>query len=665
MGSSESSENLKFETASVPGVCNFPVRTETEMDGVRELCVCPQTSLGTCVKNVNVLPTADGTEVWSAGKRLGSCVESDVRDPVSKIVSKQSKTSFLENNSGNKPKVGARVSGCGSICQGSVKMAASKAEITLFRLDFPERKKTVKERQSVNVFCTEETASSKALLLRTDVMEGNLLHEDLTKPQLPKINSDCSDGAQTSHSNLCESTENPKKCSSDDNASAVCNRSAWNVQQSTAESGYRFSDDGEDDDGILSFYDETMFLSPAVPIHFKDSLVKPSLPDDNSSKHAVDLEYALLTHTEQDSSEIVPETCVKLVNGTPTNEQSCKRGSCFRIVTTANKNCKVYAPRFSPPSKDEILASLLEFCIPEYQYQNPFVSNVCDTGNKKEVGNKVLKIYSTSACDLQPFVGSLLNIEDIETWRRKWLQELNCTSRRSSDHCIDLTLGSIKPAMSSHREVVITPCKLPPSVKEVKLWYETTQKLSSQNQQENVVKDKVCSRNLVIPISSDQEPGSDDDMSLSPVTPKGLSFEGSVKESVAAIHSTPQIASSSNYLPSPSCTPIHITRHKMAKMLLKHSGKGLKWNSPNQESVSSTLPFISEEQGMRETANGAASDSPTTSCSSVLAFVCDPNVLYKQQDSEELNVAEPAHLADTDDHQSSSEVRKNDTNSVF
>lgn len=665
IGSCVSSENLKFETTSVPGVCNFPVRTETEMDGVHELCVCPQTSHGTCVNNVNVLPTAYGTEVWSAGQRLGKWVESDVRDPVSKIVSKQSKTSFLENNSGNKPKVGARVSDFGSISQGSVKMAASKAEISLFRLDFPERKKTVKERQSINVFYTEETASCKALSLRTDVLEGDLLHEGVTKPQLPKINSESTDGAQTSHSNLCERTESPKKCSLDDNASTVCNRSAWNVQQPTAESGYRLSDDGEDGNGILSIYDETMFLSPSVPIQFKDSLVKHPVPDDNSSKHAVDLEYALLTHTEQDTSEIVPKTCVKLVNGTPTNEQSCKSRSCFRIVTTANKNCKVYAPRFSPPSKDEILASLLEFCIPEYRHQNPFVSNVCDTGNKKEVRNKVLKIHSTSVHDLQPFVGSLLSTEDIETWRRKWLQELNCTSQRSSEQRSDLSLGSIKPALASHREVVITPCKLPPSVREVKLWYETTQKLSSQNLQENDVKDKVCSRNIVIPLSPGQEPGSDDDMSLSPSTPKGLSFERSVKGSVGAIHSTPQITSPLNYLPSPSCTPIHNTRHKIAKMLLKHSRKGLKWNSPNQENISSTLPFISEEQEGTETANGAASDSPTTSCSSTVAFVCDPNVLYKQHDSEDLNVAEPAHLADTVDPQSSSEVRDNDTNSVL
>lgn len=664
IGSCESSENLTFETTSVPGVCNFPVRTETEMDGVRELCVCPQTSHGTCVKNVDVLPTAYDTEVWSVGQRLGKWVESDVRDTVSKIVSKQSKTSFLENNSGNKPKVEARVSDSGSISQGSVKMAASRAEITLFRLDFPERKKTVKARQSINVFCTEESASCKALSLRTDVVEGNLLHQGLTKPQLPKINSESKDGAQTSHSNLCERTGSPKKCSLDDNASTVCNRSARNVQQPTAECGYRLSDDGEDDDGILSFYDETMFLSPAVPIQFKDSLVKPSVPDDNSSKHAVDLEYALLTHKEQDSSEIVPKTCVKLVNVTPTSEQSCKRGSCFRTAT-ANKNCKVYAPRFSPPSKDEILASLLEFCIPEYRHQNPFVSNVCDTGNKKEVGNRVLKIYSTSVRDLQPFVGSLLNTQDIETWRRKWLQELNYTSQRSSEQYSDLSLGTIKPALSSHREVVITPCKLPPSVREVKLWHETTQNLSSQNLQENDVKDKICSRNIVIPLSPGQEPGSDDDMSLSPSTPKGLSFEGSVKGSVAAIHSTPQFTSPSNYLPSPSCTPIHNTRHKIAKMLLKHSRKGLKWNSPNQENKSSTLPFISEEQEETETANGAASDSPTTSCSSVLAFVCDPNVLYKQQDSEDLKVAEPAHLTDAFDPHSSSEVCENDTNSVL
>jgi hypothetical protein len=667
IGSCESSEHLKFETTSVPSVCNFPVRIETKVDGVREVCVCPQTSHGTCVKNLSVLPTVDGTEGWSAGQRLGKWVESDIREPVPKIVSKESKTSFLENNSENEPEVGARESDCGSRSQGSVKMVASKADTTnssaLCRLDFSERKKTVKERPSVDVFYTEETVSCKALRLRTDVVEGNLLHEGLTKPQLPKISSESTDGAQTCQSNLSGRTGSPKKCSLDDNACTVCNRSAWNVQQPTAESGYRVTDRGEDDDGILSFYDETIFLSPAIPIQSKDSLVKPSVPDDNSSKHAGDMEYSSLTHTEQDSSEIVPETCVKLINGAPGIEQPCKRGSCFRIVTTGNKNCKVYAPRFTPPSKDEILASLLEFCIPEYRHKNPFFSNVCGTENKKEVGNKVLKIYSTSVRDLQPFVASLLNTEDIETWRRKWLQELNSTSQRSSEQYNDLSLGNIKPALTSHREVVITPCKLPPSISEVKLWYETTHKLSSQNLQENDVKDKVCCRNIMIPLSPGQERGSDDDMSLSPLTPKGLSFEGNVKGSVTAIHSTPQITSPSNYLPSPSCTPIQNTRRKIARMLLKHSRKGLKWNSPNQENISSTLPFIREEPEETETANGAACDSPTTS--SALTFVCDPSVLYKQQDSEDRNVAEPAHLAYTLDPQSSSEVCENDTNSVL
>jgi hypothetical protein len=661
VSSCESSENLKSETTSVQSTCSFPLRTETKVDGIRELCVCPQTSHGAYVKSVNIVPTADGTEGWSAGQRLGKWVESDVRDPVSKIVRKQSKTPFLESHSENKSEVGARESDSGSMSQGSFKMSSSKVETNkssaLFRIDFPERKTIVKERQSVDVFHTKEIVSCKAFSLRTDVVEGNLLHEGLTKPQLPKINSESTNGAQTSESNLCGRTESPKNCNLDDNASTVCNKSVQKVQQPAVESGYSLSDDGEDDEGILSFYDETMFLSPAVPVHFKDSLVKPSMLDDNSSKHVVDLKYAVLTHTEQDSSEIVPKTYVNIVNGTPTNEQSCKRGRCLRIITTANKNCKVYAPRFNPPSKDEILASLLEFCIPEYRHQDPFVSNICDTGNEKEVGNKVLKICSTSVHDLQPFVSSLLNIEDIETWRKKWLQELNCTTQRGSDQYSDLKLSSIKPALASHREVILTPCKLPPSAAEVKLWYETTEKLTSQNVQENYLEDKVCSRNIVLPLSPGQEPSSDD-MSFSPLTPKSLSFEGSLAGSVAAIHSTPQITSTSNYLPSPSCTPIHNTKHNIAKMLLKHSRKGLKWNSPNQENVSSTLPFIREEPEETETANGTDSDSLTTSRHSARACVCDPSGLHKQQSNEDLNVAEQAHLANTVDPQSSSEVRE-------
>jgi hypothetical protein len=593
---------------------------------------------------------------------------SDIRGTVSnKILRKQYSSPILRNHPENKLEVGAGENDSENMSQDSTEVYASGTETIKSSgsvgIDFPERKKILKGRKSFDMFYTEDVVSSRASSPRNVVTEGGLLHDDLIESELLKTDSENMDDTQTSETNSCERTESLKHSNLDCDFNTVCNRGAEKVQQPT-EDWYNLNDE-EDDEGIISFYNETILHSPAVS-QFEESLMKPYVPADNTSKHAGDLKCALLTHTKQNSPDLAAETHVKVVNQTPTIKQSSRKGSCFRIITTDNENHRLYTPRFNPPSKDEILASLSEFCIPEYRHQRPFVSNFLDTANKKEVGNKVLKICSTSILDLQPFAASSLNTVDIETWRKKWLQEFSYTPQRSLDGNSGLDISNMKPALASHREVVITPCKLPPNVTEVKLWLEATQELTTQNLQENDVESKV-SRKIVMPLSPGQESASDDDMSLSPATPRSLSFEQSQKGSVATAHSTPQVTSTSHSLPSPSCTPIHNSKHKIAKLLLKRSRRGLKLDSPSQENRSSSLPFIREEP--EETATdtgsecGAAKYTALTSGSSKLAPLHDTSGTYKQQDSnnssKDLRAVEPVQPANTVNKQSTSEVGEN------
>jgi hypothetical protein len=195
----------------------------------------------------------------------------------------------------------------------------------------------------------------------------------------------------------------------------------------------------------------------------------------------------------------------------------------------------------------------------------------------------------------------------------------------------------MKPALASHREVVITPCKLPPSVTEVKLWSTAVRKLAVQELQENNVGDNVSRRNIMMPLSPGQESVSDD-MSLSPVTPGSASFEHSVRGDVTTTHSTPQVTLDSNHLSSPSFTPICNSRQKSTKMLLKHSRKGFKLHSQNQENVSFMLPFIREEpeEAAVDTVLecGATKENPISSDNSQLPHFYDTSGPYKHQDSD-------------------------------
>jgi hypothetical protein len=669
ISSFESSKDSVFENnASIKSACSFPLRSETKTYSVSQLHACLQTSGGAFSKCASALPTSVCTETGSTEQVSGKWTGSAIRDTVSnKIARKQTKSLVLRNRPENEVVVGTRETGSENMSQGSTKVCASKTETSKISgsvgIDFPERKKIVKGRQSLDMFHTEDAVSSRSSSPSITVTERSLLDERLMKSEPPRTNSESSDGTQVSEANLCERTENLKNSNLVSDFSTVCSISAEEVQPT--EDGY-ISNDEDDDEGIISFYNETIFHSPTVS-QSKEPLMKPSVPADNSSKHAGNLKCALFMHTEQNSSDHVAETHSNVVNRTPTiTEQSCRKKSYFRIATTGNENHRAYTPKYNPPSKDEILASLSEFCIPQHRHQEPFVSNFLDKESKKEVGNKVLKICSTSVLDLQPFVASSLNNVDIETWRKKCLQEFNYSSQKSLDLNNDLDIANVKPALASHREVIITPCKLPPSVTEVKLWFETTHKLTSQNLQEDKAENKV-SRKIVMPLSPGQESASDDDMSLSPATPRSLNLEQSQRGSVATTHSTPHGTSASYGVPSPSCTPIHNSKHKMPNMLLKRSRKGLKLDSPIQENMSSTLPLIREEPEEATTDIGSECDArknnASSGCSSRLAPPCDASGTYKQQcsnnSSEDPRAVESVQAAATVNMQSSSEVSEN------
>ncbi|XP_033611757.1 DNA polymerase zeta catalytic subunit isoform X3 [Cryptotermes secundus] len=627
---SESSKSLESDNTSVKSMCSCPIRSEARKDDGSQLCACPQRRHGACNRGVNVptLHCAENMEQLLAESSGGT---------VSKTVRKQPKSPFLGSHIENGLYLSTQENDCKNISQGSVKVYAngertSRNSASVI-VDFPERKRIVKQRKILDMFVAEDDMSSKALSPRMTVKEGSFLCEGLTEQKLHNSNSLYI--TQMPEINSYERNETLKTSSLDSDSDGVRSRHTEKVEQHT-EDWCNFNDEEELEEGILSYYNETISYSATASAEFEEFMVKPPVPANNSSKHEMNLECALFMRMEQNSLGNVAETH-NVINQTPLTEHLCRNESHFRIVTTAHKNFRVYIPRFNPPSKNEILASLSEFCIPEYRHQEPFVGNVLDIGNKIEVGSKVLKICSMSVCDLQPFAGSLQDILDIETWRRKLLQELSYTSQGSLDQSSDFGLDNMKPALASNREVVITPCKLPPSITEVNLWPKAAQKSNVQELQGNDVGDDVSSRRIMMPLSPGQESGSDD-MSFLPVTPGSLRSEQNGRGNVTTTHSTPQVTLASAYLPSPSCTPIHNSSQNRTKMLLKRSRKGLKFDPQTQENVSFMLPSIREEPEEAAVDTilkcGAAKENPISSDSSELPHFYDNSGPYKHQDSD-------------------------------
>jgi hypothetical protein len=619
VSSCETSKALEYDNTSDKSVCSCHVRSEVRNEDVSELHVGSQARPGAgsggvmpilyCAKNMDHLLTdLPGDDAVSKTGR---------KQPISPVL-----TSHLENELC----LGAQENKSESVSQGSAKLHVTGGRTSRnsasVAVDFQERKRIVKRKQSLDMFGAEEALHSDASSPKIKATKERKLH---------KTNSNCVNSTEKPETNSCEGSKNLKTSSLVSGSDSVNNRNMEEVEQNT-DGWCNFSDWEELEEGVLSYYNDTMPYSQTVSTQFQKFVMTPSLPANNSSTLEKDLEYASFKHVERNTSGNIAETHVDVINHASLIKHLPRKGSHFRTVATNQKNCRLYAPRINPPSKNEILATLSEFCIPEYRHQEPFFGSVLDTGSKKEVGSSVLTI--TSLRDLQPFAGSLPDILDIDAWRRKWLQEFSCAHQGSLDSNSDLGLDNMKPALASHRDVVVTPCKVPPSVTEVKLWFLATQHSTGDKLKEDQVGDKVSSKKIMMPLSPGQESVSDV-MSISPVTPGSLSFEQDERGNATAAHSTPQVTLAPNDVASPSYTPIRNCRQNRANMLLKRSRKGFKFNSQNQENVSFTLPLIREEleEAKVDTIleHGAASQNPVSSDSSKLLHFYDTGGPYKHE----------------------------------
>ncbi|XP_045700139.1 DNA polymerase zeta catalytic subunit isoform X2 [Phyllostomus hastatus] len=175
---------------------------------------------------------------------------------------------------------------------------------------------------------------------------------------------------------------------------------------------------------------------------------------------------------------------------TPTPDSSPRSASS----PSQSKNCSftsrtahILKPLMSPPSREEIMATLLDHDLSETIYQEPFCSNPSDVPEKpREIGGRLLMVETRLPNDLAEFEGDF-SLEGLRLWKTAFsamTQNPRPGSPLRSGQAFVNKGSSNSHKMVEDKKIVIMPCKCAPSRQLVQVWlqakeeYERSKKLS-------------------------------------------------------------------------------------------------------------------------------------------------------------------------------------------
>ncbi|XP_045429043.1 DNA polymerase zeta catalytic subunit isoform X3 [Pipistrellus kuhlii] len=151
------------------------------------------------------------------------------------------------------------------------------------------------------------------------------------------------------------------------------------------------------------------------------------------------------------------------------------------------RTAHILKPLMSPPSREEIMATLLDHDLSETIYQEPFCSNPSDVPEKpREIGGRLLMVETRLPHDLAEFEGDF-SLEGLRLWKTAF-SAMTQNPRPGSPFRNGQAFVN-KGSTNSHKmvedkKIVIMPCKCAPSRQLVQVWlqakeeYERSKKLS-------------------------------------------------------------------------------------------------------------------------------------------------------------------------------------------
>ncbi|XP_050171813.1 DNA polymerase zeta catalytic subunit isoform X2 [Myiozetetes cayanensis] len=137
------------------------------------------------------------------------------------------------------------------------------------------------------------------------------------------------------------------------------------------------------------------------------------------------------------------------------------------------RTAHILKPLMSPPSREEIMATLLDHDLAETVYQEPFCSNPSDAPEKpREIGGRLLTVETRLPNDLLEFEGDF-SLEGLRLWKTAFSAMTESPRPGSPPHYGHSTVN--KRENNSHntsedKKIVIMPCKCAPSQQQVQIW---------------------------------------------------------------------------------------------------------------------------------------------------------------------------------------------------
>ncbi|NWH77848.1 REV3L polymerase, partial [Piaya cayana] len=137
------------------------------------------------------------------------------------------------------------------------------------------------------------------------------------------------------------------------------------------------------------------------------------------------------------------------------------------------RTAHVLKPLMSPPSREEIMATLLDHDLAEAVYQEPFCSNPSDAPEKpREIGGRLLTVETRLPNDLLEFEGDF-SLEGLRLWKTAFSAMTEGPRPGSPPrygHSPVNKRESNSHKTSEDKKIVIMPCKCAPSQQQVQIW---------------------------------------------------------------------------------------------------------------------------------------------------------------------------------------------------
>uniref|UniRef100_A0A671NKV8 DNA polymerase zeta catalytic subunit n=1 Tax=Sinocyclocheilus anshuiensis TaxID=1608454 RepID=A0A671NKV8_9TELE len=160
----------------------------------------------------------------------------------------------------------------------------------------------------------------------------------------------------------------------------------------------------------------------------------------------------------------------------------------------------ILKPLMSPPTREEILATLMDLDLSEATYQEPFCSDPSDAPLKpRGVGGRKLILETRLANELVEFHGDLSQ-NGLQFWKIAFSAMTNQASAPDNGCKSSILTKDQNPFSGSDQKVIMLPCKCAPSREQVQLWLQAKKQYECLQNEKSSELQSISRNGLSLPL---------------------------------------------------------------------------------------------------------------------------------------------------------------------